>query len=207
MTHFLKRVKAATLHAGLASAMAVALTGCAADQSPRESGFTTTVIMPRSATTAPPASPAAKVAGYTARKAAATEVRPPAAPPAKADEAACSGVDGCADVLRRMVEDPHRRWITRPASPAALASGVRLFAYRSLRHQLTCAELASGEAEIDAAARTFATPVPSLQLEQIERVRVLIQAVGTELRSESAARCAPGRKDGPIGANGRTSHS
>jgi hypothetical protein len=91
--------------------------------------------------------------------------------------------------LKALVEDPQRRWIGNPQPAAEYAEGVRLFAYRVLRTQLSCEELALGLAEIDAAAAAYRRPVPGVTPDQARRVRVLSGEVAKELKAERASRC------------------
>lgn len=116
------------------------------------------------------------------------------------DEASCIGVETCAAVLKAMVASTDRTWIDRPAAPAVLANGVRLFAYRALRSKLNCGELATALSEVEAAQRGFSGPVGDLEPEQVQRVRGLSVEVGGELRAERARRCAPQSKEGPVGS-------
>ena len=44
--------------------------------------------------------------------------------------------------LKSMLADKDRKWVKEPATPQAHASGVRLFAFRSRKKELTCEELA-----------------------------------------------------------------
>lgn len=104
-------------------------------------------------------------------------------------EANCANVEGCASVLKVMVAGPHRAWIGRPAPPSTFANGVRLFAYRSLRSSLTCAELAAAMAEVQNAVVTFGAPVAGLAPERGARIRSLSLEVADELSMESARRC------------------
>ncbi len=46
--------------------------------------------------------------------------------------------------LKSMLDDQDRKWVKEPANPQAHASGVRLFAFRSRKKELTCEELALG---------------------------------------------------------------
>jgi hypothetical protein len=114
--------------------------------------------------------------------------------PVDRDEAGCAGVESCAPVLKAMVSGPDRSWVQRPASPAVLANGVRLFAYRSLRSKLACSELATALTEVGAAARTFSGPVTGVAAEQTARVRSLSAEVKDELRAEHTQRCSAKEK-------------
>ena len=69
-------------------------------------------------------------------------------------------------MLKAMVASPDRSWLHRPATPAVLANGVRLFAYRALVPKLDCGELAMALTEVETAAHTFSHAVAGLQPEQ-----------------------------------------
>ena len=113
----------------------------------------------------------------------------PAPAPPKAKTSACGTPGECKLLLQAMVKDPNRRWVTQPEAPAAYANGTRLFAYRALRSRLSCLELSHAMHETEAAAKTFATPVPGVTPEQAARVRTLNAAVEGELRAERKRRC------------------
>ena len=104
-------------------------------------------------------------------------------------EANCANVEGCASVLKAMVVGPRRAWIGRPAPPSTFANGVRLFAYRSLRPSLTCAELAAAMAEVQNAVVALGAPVAGLAPDRAARARSLSVEVADELATESARRC------------------
>ena len=121
----------------------------------------------------------------------------PAAPAAGQDEASCARVEDCASVFKAMVAGSDRSWVQRPAPPAVLSNGVRLFAYRALAPKLGCSELALALAEVDSAAQAFGHPVAGLQPEQLSRTRSLSLEVGEELRAERSQRCASHAKEAP----------
>ena len=51
-------------------------------------------------------------------------------------------VDQRQATLKSMLADQDRNWVKEPATPQAHASGVRLFAFRSRKKELSCEELA-----------------------------------------------------------------
>ena len=54
--------------------------------------------------------------------------------------------------LNYFTTDPSRSWVRqRPTSPYAYASGVRLFAFKKKKKELSCTELKLGRSEADAA--------------------------------------------------------
>ena len=79
----------------------------------------------------------------------------------------------CMVRLKTMIENPNRDWVGQPQAPVEYANGTRLFAYRALRGQLTCPQLASALGEIGAAAKAFAAPVAGVSAQQAERVLAL----------------------------------
>jgi hypothetical protein len=105
-------------------------------------------------------------------------------------EFTCGQPEACLARLKGMTADPDRRWIRQPESPAAQASGVRLFAYAALRKKLTCEELALALAEIKRTGDVFQGSVPGVRPENAASVTALNARVGEELRTESARRCA-----------------
>jgi hypothetical protein len=152
---------------------------------------------------APPPGPAPNTKSAEAGKrsvkvAAVNRSAPPSA--ARLDEAGCTGVDACASVLKAMIADPARGWMRRPAPPAVLANGVRLFAYRALRPSLTCPELATASSEIEAGDAALKRGVAGLSSDQVDRARTLTVEVGQELQAEAARRCSPVSKGGVVGA-------
>jgi len=46
--------------------------------------------------------------------------------------------------LKSMIGDQDRKWVRESATPQAHASGVRLFAFRSRKKEMSCEELAIG---------------------------------------------------------------
>ena len=101
----------------------------------------------------------------------------------------CGSDAACLSQLRALIDDPERRWIGSPLPPAEYARGVRLFAYRVLRARLTCSELVIALAEIEAARKPLAGPVPGITPAQAARARMLSDEVEAELRAERTARC------------------
>jgi hypothetical protein len=92
--------------------------------------------------------------------------------------------------LKSLLADQNRAWVRQPASPAAYASGVRLFALRSKRRELTCDELMLGRRETDGAATVLRGPGGSgLSPAQISRGTLLAAEVGRELATEMQRRC------------------
>lgn len=184
--------------AGLPWAAALAVSGCAWQAMEAASEVRVGIAEPPQAKEVRTAAPKTKDKVATVKKPEASTPAKPK-PTARQDEASCANVETCVSVLKTMVADPERAWMHRPASPAVLANGVRLFAYRALKTQLTCSELAAAITEIETAAQAFSGSVAGLKPEQITRVRVLSVEVGTELQAENAERCSSSSKVGAVG--------
>ncbi len=91
--------------------------------------------------------------------------------------------------LRSMVDDKDRAWVNESATPEAYASGVRLFAFKQKKKELTCNELAIGKREADAARASMKTAGSSLTHAQVARGAMLATEVGRELAGEINRRC------------------
>lgn len=93
-------------------------------------------------------------------------------------------------VLRGMVADPQRKWVREPASAQAYASGVRLFAFKGRKKELSCEELSIGRREADAAPAVLKGPGGgSLTPAQVSRGAMLAVEVSRELGLEMKRRC------------------
>jgi hypothetical protein len=91
--------------------------------------------------------------------------------------------------LKAMLEDKERSWVKEPATPQAHASGVRLFAFRSRKKELSCEELAHGRKEADSAAKSLRGPEgKGLSPAQISRGAIFAAEVSKELAAEMKAR-------------------
>jgi hypothetical protein len=87
--------------------------------------------------------------------------------------------------LREMMADPKRRWVREPASAHSYAAGVRLFAFRSRKRELTCDELSLGKREADAAPMVLNGPDSGpLSPAQKSRGTMLAAEVSKELSTE-----------------------
>jgi hypothetical protein len=125
---------------------------------------------------------------------------------------ACSGVDlasntaargglACVDdskqcieqrsaALRAIMGDRERKWVKEPATPEAYASGVRLFAYKERKKELTCEELAIGRREAEAAPVALRRSAGArLTPAQVSRGVLLGTEVSRELAAELKRRC------------------
>jgi hypothetical protein len=118
----------------------------------------------------------------------------PAAMPAAADNesGSCHTPDQCGLLLRLLVDDPSRSWITQRPSAEVYANGTRAFAYLALRSKLTCNELTVALDDLEAANRILNVTLAGPAREQLERVRALNVRVNEELRAERSERCESG---------------
>jgi hypothetical protein len=91
--------------------------------------------------------------------------------------------------LKHMVEDKSRSWVHEAPTPEAYASGVRLFAYKSKKKELTCDELKRGKLEADTARTSLASVGARLTPAQVSRSAMLAGEVGRELQREMDRRC------------------
>lgn len=95
-------------------------------------------------------------------------------------------------LLRQLQSDPNRAWIKEHPTPEAYASGVRLFAMKSKKHELTCEELAHGRQEADGAPAALRSQSGHFTPAQISRGAMLASEVGRELGTEFGRRCRKG---------------
>ena len=93
------------------------------------------------------------------------------------------------NALKGLMADKSKSWVRAPASPSAYASGVRLWAFKQKKRELTCDELSIARREADGAAPTLRSAKGSLTPAQISRGIMLAQDVGRELGNEHARRC------------------
>jgi hypothetical protein len=85
--------------------------------------------------------------------------------------------------LKSMLADKSRMWVKEPATPHAHASGVRLFAFRSKKAELTCEELALGRTEAEGAPKAL-KGAQGLSPAQISRASMFAAEVNRELVAE-----------------------
>lgn len=92
--------------------------------------------------------------------------------------------------LRAMLSDRERRWVKQPANADAYASGVRLFAFKSRKKDLSCDELVSGRREAEAGPAVLRGPAGRhLTPAQVSRGVILAGEVSRELGNEMQRRC------------------
>jgi hypothetical protein len=92
--------------------------------------------------------------------------------------------------LRQLHDDVGRAWIRQPASASAYASGVRLFAFKQKKKDLSCDELAIGRREAEAGPQVLrGQHGAGLTTGQVARGVMLAQEVSKELDTEYKRRC------------------
>ena len=98
-------------------------------------------------------------------------------------------VDRRQATLKSMLDDQDRKWVKEPTNPQAHASGVRLFAFRSRKKELTCEELALGRREADSVPKALRGPEgKALSPPQIARANSFAAEVSKELAAEMRSR-------------------
>ncbi len=104
------------------------------------------------------------------------------------DSQGCISERGAA--LNQMLADQKRTWVRQPAPTASYASGVRLFAFKQRKRDLSCDELAIGRKEADAGPQILRGPDgKGLTISQVSRGVMLSQEVSRELNTEMKKRC------------------
>lgn len=94
--------------------------------------------------------------------------------------------------LRHMVADKSNSWVRESPTPEVYASGVRLFAYKTKKKELSCEDLRRGKLEADTARTSLASMGTRLTPAQISRSAMLAGEVGRELQNEINRRCKTG---------------
>ncbi|MGE0698410.1 MAG: hypothetical protein AB7O57_04875 [Hyphomicrobiaceae bacterium] len=94
--------------------------------------------------------------------------------------------------LKAMLADKDRTWVRHPATADAYAGGVRLFAFKSRKRELSCAELAAGRREADAGPAVLRGPQGKhLTPAQVSRGAMLSTEISRELNGEMRRRGCP----------------
>lgn len=93
------------------------------------------------------------------------------------------------ETLKILVSDPQRSWIQLAPDAMAYASGVRLFAFKTKKKELSCPELQSGRSEAEAAPAILRSQGHRLSTAQISRSVLLAAEIGRELTKEYNSRC------------------
>jgi hypothetical protein len=94
--------------------------------------------------------------------------------------------------LDALMADQTRAWVHQPPNADAYASGVRLFAFKQRKKELTCAELSIGQNEAKAARPTLRAAGDRLTPAQVARGAMLGDEIGIELARERRRRGCKG---------------
>ena len=89
--------------------------------------------------------------------------------------------------LNALLADKDRSWVKETPTPQAHASGVRLFAFRSAKAELSCDELAHGRKEAETAPKALKGS-QGLSPAQISRASMFAAEVHKELAAEMKKR-------------------
>jgi hypothetical protein len=101
------------------------------------------------------------------------------------DSAEC--VERRQTTLKAMLADKDRAWVKEAPTPQAHASGVRLFAFRSKKAELSCEELAHGRKEAEGAPKMLKAS-QGLSPAQISRASMFAAEINKELAAEMKKR-------------------
>jgi hypothetical protein len=92
-------------------------------------------------------------------------------------------------LVRQLTGDNSRSWLKEPATPEAYASGVRLYAMKNKKKDMSCDELQRAKVETDGAATALRAAGNRLTPAQISRGIMFAGDVGRELSNEMGRRC------------------
>jgi hypothetical protein len=96
-------------------------------------------------------------------------------------------VDQRQTALKSMLADKDRSWLKEPATAEAHASGVRLFAFRSKKAEMSCEELSYAKKEAEGAPKVLKAS-QGLSPAQISRASLFAVEVNKELTTEMRKR-------------------
>jgi hypothetical protein len=86
-----------------------------------------------------------------------------------------------------MLADKERKWVREVPTPRAHASGVRLFAFRTKKSELSCEELGHGRREAETAPKVLKGH-QGLSPAQVSRASLFAVEVQKELAAEMKRR-------------------
>ena len=92
-------------------------------------------------------------------------------------------------LLRQLTADTSRSWMKEAPTAEAYASGVRLFAMKTKKRELSCDELDRGRREADGAHSSLKSAGARLTPAQVSRGSMFATEVGRELTNEMGKRC------------------
>lgn len=106
-------------------------------------------------------------------------------------------VDDSSDCIRKrqrtlqyLLNEPDNTWIRQAPTASAYASGVRLFAFKSKKGELTCPELKRGLNEAGNANKVLrGANAQGLTPAQVSRGKMLAAEVARDLKREHRRRC------------------
>jgi hypothetical protein len=101
------------------------------------------------------------------------------------DSAHCVGQRNA--TLKAMLADKDRKWVKEAPTAHAHASGVRLFAFRTAKADLSCEELAHGRREAESAPKALKGQT-GLSPAQVSRAAMFAAEVQRELAAEMKRR-------------------
>jgi len=93
--------------------------------------------------------------------------------------------------LNSLLADQNRSWIKRKPDPVVYATGVRLFAWRKVKGDLTCDELRSGISETGSARKTLSGQITGASRTRIGQIIALSDDVKKELRRTARGKRCP----------------
>jgi len=92
--------------------------------------------------------------------------------------------------LHHLRSNPDRSWIRERATPQTYAAGVRMFALKAKKNDLTCDELKLGKLEAERAPLVLiSAPAKNLTPAQISRGKMLAFETASDLKREIKRRC------------------
>ena len=104
------------------------------------------------------------------------------------DTAACVGQRTA--MVQSMGSDATRHWISETVGRGTVSSGVRLFAYQNVRDKLSCAELANGINEMEAAKQVLAQgPAPGQTMLRHNQIKAMTDDVRGALSASRNRKC------------------
>lgn len=105
------------------------------------------------------------------------------------DSGACVASRSAA--FKELVDDKQHAWVNRPASRSLHASGVRMFAFKATKGQLTCAQLTAGINEASSVPGALAGSMPGVSKDRITQAKALAEETRGELQKvRTSKRCA-----------------
>ena len=100
---------------------------------------------------------------------------------------------GCIDqrqaALKSLLADKSHAWVRHPASAESYAAGVRLYAFKTRKRELSCEDLAHGRREAEGAGPVLRGAAGRLSPAQISRGAMFATEVSRELAGEMGRRC------------------